>query len=463
MGAGVHGGVGRLAFRLRHPQTTVRWRLTLLYGALFLASGAVLLAVTYTLVSNATVTGARVAGPPAFASLARGTQARDQIISTVRAGNRQVARGVGIPRGLVAVPPRLAARVEKLLGSQAGRVVVAIGGSTQRIADLHHLVIESVIALALMAVISGGLGWVVAGRVLQPLRTMTAATRQISEASLDRRLAMPGPPDELRRLADTIDGLLERLQTAFDAQRRFVANASHELRTPLTVTRALLEMTMSDPDATVPTFRRTCREVLDEGERQEQLIEALLSLAQGQRGIDRRETVDLAVIVGDVLARQEGSAAARGPALDVSLGRAPVSGDRRLIERLASNLIDNAIRHNTSDGRVRVSVDARTGSAVLAVSNTGPPVPAEEVERLLQPFQRLASGREAGRGADGNASGLGLGLSIVAAIAGAHGAALEVRPGANGGLDVNVRFPPVSDRDRAAGSADTSSERLQPI
>ncbi|MGO9961299.1 MAG: sensor histidine kinase [Solirubrobacteraceae bacterium] len=450
--AGVPHRVGRLAVSLRHPQTTVRWRLTLLYGALFLVSGAVLLAVTYTLVSNATVTGARFVGPPAFARFARSGPVPAQILSTPTVGNRRVT-----------IPPGLAARVKKLLGSQVGRVVVAIGGSTQRIADLHHLVIESVIALALMAVISGGLGWVVAGRVLRPLRTMTAATRQISEASLDRRLAMPGPPDELRRLADTIDGLLERLQTAFDAQRRFVANASHELRTPLTVTRALLEMTISDPDATVETFRQTGREVLEEGERQEQLIDALLSLAQGQRGIDHWETVDLAAIAGDVLAGLERGAAARGLTLDVSLGGAPVSGDCRLIERLASNLIDNAIRHNIRGGLVRVSVDARTGSAVLAVSNTGQPVPEEEVERLLQPFQRLTAGREAGRGGDGTGGGLGLGLSIVAAIADAHGASLEVHPGARGGLEVSVRFPPVSDRDPAAGSADTSSERLQPV
>ena len=187
------------------------------------------------------------------------------------------------------MPPRL----QKLLESPSGRRVILNVQSGQRISDLHQLVIESSIALAIMAIISGALGWVVAGRVLAPLRTMTAATQQMSEVNLHERLAIQGPPDELRQLADTIDGLLERLEGAFDAQRRFVANASHELRTPLTTVRALLEMVLSDPRATVGTFRTTCRQVLEESAQQEQLIDALLALAQGQRGIDSRESIDL--------------------------------------------------------------------------------------------------------------------------------------------------------------------------
>jgi signal transduction histidine kinase len=329
------------------------------------------------------------------------------------------------------VPPQ----VSKLLGSPNGRIAIRIVGTDQRIADLHQLVIESLIALAIMAVISTVLGWAVAGRVLRPLRAMTAAAQQISAASLDRRLAMQGPRDELKNLADTIDGLLERLETAFEAQRRFVANASHELRTPLTVARALLEMTISDPDATVDTFRATCEQVLEEGEHQEQLIEALLDLARGQRGIDRPEDLDLAVIAGDVVRAQEPGAAARRVRLDTSLQPAPLLGDRRLIERLASNLVDNAIRHNIDGGRVRVTVRARAGAAILVIANTGSIVPAQDVERLLQPFQRLAPDRV------GQGDGLGLGLSIVAAIAVAHGAALDVRPGADGGLAVEARFP----------------------
>ena len=313
-------------------------------------------------------------------------------------------------------------------------MVVSVG-SNQRISDLHQLIGESGIALGIMAIISALLGWVVAGRALRPLRTMTATAQQISEANLHERLAMSGPRDELRQLADTIDGLLARLQAAFDAQRRFVANASHELRTPLTTARALLEMVMSDPRATVETFRATCEQVLEEGEQQEQLIDALLALAHGQRGIDRRQLVDLAEVARDIVDTHETELAVQGLILEVSLGRAPILGDRRLVERLVSNLVENAIRHNVPHGTVGLSVDAADGNAELRVFNTGTEIPATEVERLVQPFQRLGADRV------GYRDGVGLGLSIVAAIADAHDAKLAVRPRAAGGLDVEVRFP----------------------
>ena len=191
---------------------------------------------------------------------------------------------------------------------------------------------------------------------------MTAATQQMSEANLHERLSMQGPPDELRQLADTIDGLLGRLEGAFDAQRRFVANASHELRTPLTTVRALLELILSDPKATVGTFRTTCQQVLEESAQQEQLIDSLLALAHGERGIDTREPIDLAAIAGEALAGHEAEAAARGVQLEVSLEPALVSGDRRLIERLVSNLVDNAIRHNDG-GRKRARGGAQPRAA----------------------------------------------------------------------------------------------------
>jgi signal transduction histidine kinase len=422
-------GRGRLS-RLRHPRTTVRWRLTLLYGGLFLFSGAVLLAVTYTLVDHATVSNAPF---------------RNEVIQ--RDVPRSAAAGRLGPgfRGVVTKPPpgaNLPAQLKTLLRSRSGRVAVSFVGSQQRISDLHQLVIESVIALAIMAVISTALGWVVAGRVLSPLRTMTATTQEISEANLNQRLAIRGPRDELRELADTIDGLLGRLETAFEAQRRFVANASHELRTPLTAVRALLEMVISDPNATVGTFRVTCEQVLEESEQQEQLIDALLALAQGQRGIDHPELLDLAKIVHGVVRVREHEATARGLDLDVSLEPAIMSGDPRLIERLVSNLVENAMRHNRPGGGVGLQVRAAGGEAVLAIANTGPVVPAEEVDRLLRPFQRLGPDRL------GHRDGLGLGLSIVAAIADAHDASLDVQPGVNGGLEVQVRFPPAADGDR---------------
>jgi signal transduction histidine kinase len=335
------------------------------------------------------------------------------------------------------IPPALAARVRRLVASQPGKIAVALGRSDQRIADLHQLFEESAIALAVMALICGGLGWMVAGRVLAPLRTMTAATQEISEANLDRRLALPGPRDELRRLADTIDGLLGRLEGAFHAQRSFVANASHELRTPLTAERALLEMVMSDPHATVETYRTTCGQVLEESAQQEQLIDALLTLAQGQRAIDHPERFDLAETAGVVLEAYRPEAAARGVHLDATLQAASMSGDPRLVERLVSNLLDNAVHHNAPAGRVLVGVQAQDGRATLTLANTGPVVPQIEVERLLRPFQRL------GPDGVGHREGLGLGLSIVAAIADAHDADFEVRAAAAGGLEVAVRFPAV--------------------
>ncbi len=341
-----------LASRLRHPQTTVRWRLTLLYGGLFLVCGAALLAITYTLVEHDTLTGnstfVRAASGQGFPAT---PSSRSHAFA-----NQHVQQPPGI-RQSAAVPPPIKA----LLGSEKGRKAILIVGSQQRLSDLHQLIVESSIALAIMALISGLLGWLVAGRVLRPLRTMTAATQQISEANLNRRLALQGPRDELRELADTIDGLLERLEGAFDAQRRFVANASHELRTPLTAARALLEMILTDPHATVHTFRATCRQVLEEGEQQEQLIDALLALAQGQRGIEHRERLDLEAIVGEVLQTQQPDAVARGLELDAALKAAPVSGDRRLIERLACNLVQNAIRYNTPGGSVRVWVENSRG------------------------------------------------------------------------------------------------------
>jgi signal transduction histidine kinase len=430
-------------FWLRHPRTTVRWRLTLLYGGLFLASGVALLAITYTLVDHATF----------------GRPGPHFVQAQLRAagipgpgGPRQQAVHPGGP------PPAALNRLRRLLGTSSGRTAVTFVGSGQRIADLHQLVIESAIALAIMAVISAALGWLVARRVLRPLRTMTAATQQISEVNLHQRLAMQGPRDELRELADTIDGLLQRLEAAFTAQRRFVANASHELRTPLTVARALLEMVIRDPDATVETYRLTCRQVLEEGDQQEQLIDALLTLAQGQRRIDHIAALDLAAITGEVLRAREPDLAALGLHLDVSLDVAPFSGDRRLVERLVSNLLENALGHNMPNGHVRVQVHATAGQATLAISNSGPLVPAGEVDRLLQPFQRMSADRVGQR--DG--LGLGLGLSIVTAIASAHDATLDVRPGSDGGLEVEVRFPDVPDRavagePQAAGSGLTTA------
>jgi signal transduction histidine kinase len=413
--------VARLAGRLRHPRTTVRWRLTLLYGGLFLISGATLLAITYTLVDNAAVFPQR----PGLAILGQSPRLR---------GSAPAPRFTPSPGRIKELSRKVPAPIQRLLHTSQGQRALGEVVFSQRVADLHQLIIESALALALMALISTALGWVVAGRVLRPLRTMTAATQEISEENLNRRLSMQGPRDELRQLADTIDGLLGRLEGAFDAQRRFVANASHELRTPLTAVRALLELVLSDPTATVSTFRATCEQVLEESEQQEQLIEALLTLAQGQRGIDRAETVDLAAVVGAVVGSHEGLAASHRLEMCSTLAPATISGDARLVARLVSNLVDNAIRHNVDGGRVDVSV--RSGDrATLTVANTGRVVPEDEVGRLLQPFRRLSPDRTAER------DGLGLGLSIVGAIADAHDAVLAIRARPEGGLAIEVDFP----------------------
>jgi len=301
--------------------------------------------------------------------------------------------------------------------------------------DLHEFLIGSGIVLAVMIGVCVVLGWLLSGRVLRPLQTITDATRNISENDLHQRLALPGPRDELTELGDTIDGLLGRLERVFDSQRRFVANASHELRTPLTVDRAMLQVALADPNLTLDSLRAACEEVLDAGREQERLIDALLTLARSQRGLDRKEPVDLAAVTGEVLHTHESSAAAGGLHVDAALGDATVAGDARLIYTLVSNLVDNAIRHNITGGRVEVALAASTTEATLTVTNTGPPVAPDQVSRLLQPFQRGTPDRTAGP------NGLGLGLSIVAEIAEAHGAGLDVRPGPEGGLTVVVSFP----------------------
>ena len=379
----------RRTLRAPIPRRTVRLRLTLLYECLFLALGAALLAVSYVL-DDGQLSRLRVSSGP---------------VSSARAGG----------------PVHAPSPVADSLRSQVTH-------------DLHELVVQSGIALAVMAVVSVALGWLMAGRTLRPLRAMTAAARRISERNLHERLALTGPRDELRDLADTIDGLLTRLDAAFDSQRRFVANASHELRTPLMLTQTLLQVALADPAITLSSLQAACQEVLLGCKEQDRLIQALLTLARSQRGLDHREPVDLAEITRQVLRTRGPEAAARGVRVDAALTPAQITGDPRLAEILVANLIENATRHNVPGGCIRAEVGERQAHAVLTVGNTGPHVPADQVERLLQPFQHLDSERGHAR------DGLGLGLSIVAAIAAAHGATLSVHPRPAGGLAVEVRF-----------------------
>jgi signal transduction histidine kinase len=286
-----------------------------------------------------------------------------------------------------------------------------------------------------MAVVSMLLGWLVAGRVLRPLRTITAKTRDISASNLHERLDVRGPDDELKELGDTIDGLLGRLDAAFRSQRQFVANASHELRTPLTRQRTLAQVALSDPDATAASLRAAHERILASGEQQEQLIDALLTLSRAQSAAVSPCVMDLAAVAGELLAVRRADAEACGVRVVPSLEPALLSGDPRLVERLVANLIDNAVRHNVEGGAVWVRTGLRSDSAWLAVSNDGPVVDPEQVERLYEPFERLDAERTAW------GEGFGLGLCIVRAVAAAHDATLSTAARPAGGLSTEVRFP----------------------
>lgn len=371
---------------------SVRWRLTLLYSALFVVTGAMLLGFTYFLAASSR-------SGKAFGS-----------------GSRAPVLGSG-PEALD--PPTVNAVVEAVRSDQ-----------------LHELLVKGGIALAVMALTSVALGWLMAGRVLDPLRTMTAATRRISADNLHERLAVPGPDDELKAMADTIDAVLARLEGAFEAQKAFVANASHELRTPLTLQQAVVDVTLADPDASVGALRAALLRVRAAGEEQERMIDALLSLARSQRGLERREFVDLAEVVKGRLPRADVKVEAR-------LDPAPVLGDPQLIERLVVNLTDNAVRHNLPEGEdswvsVWTGVDD-AGRPGLRIENSGPVVPADQADGLFQPFRRL--GPERARKRDGLGLGMSIVAAVVAAVVAAHGGWVLARTRPGGGLVVEVALP----------------------
>lgn len=278
------------------------------------------------------------------------------------------------------------------------------------------------------------LAWWIAGRFLRPLGAMNAAAREISATNLHRRLGVNGPSDELTELGRTLDDLFARLEASFESQRRFVANASHELRTPLAGQRTLLQVALADPDASSEALRVACEAALQLGEQQERLIEGLLTLATSERGIEQQETFDLSEVTRAVLADRRHEADQRSVRINANLGPALAVGDAGLVESLVANLVDNAIRHNVAGGVVDLTTSSDGVVARLTVSNSGPVLAPEQVERMLEPFQH--GGRQRVRLTGGH----GLGLAIVQAIVEAHGAALsaQVRPG--GGLTVEVVF-----------------------
>jgi signal transduction histidine kinase len=409
----------------RLPARTVRLRLTLLYGALFLASGAVLLAITYLLVRHNT----------------------HSFVLTKSNGSSHAQLNIATPG--------------QHLVSSAGQFAQARQARAQAARDqaqaLHQLLVQSGIALAFMALVSIVLGWIVAGRVLRPLRTITQATREITEHNLHQRLAIDGPHDELRDLADTVNDLLARLESAFGAQRRFVSNAAHELRTPLTLLHALLEEQLTDPDATVDYFRATSRRLLVLGQEQERLLEALLTLASSERGLEHRDPFDLSGIADELLRSRREQAERLGLQIQSDLAAAPAYGDPALAKRLVANLIDNALCHNTPGGSIEVRTGARDRRAFIAIANSGPKLPTDELEDLFEPFRRLGADRTDQR------VGHGLGLSIVRAIASAHHAIVTVQARLEGGLAIEVGFPGEPVRTRNLRDTATQVERVRSL
>jgi signal transduction histidine kinase len=388
---------------------TIRLRLTALYGGLFLAVGVVLLAITYGLFAR-------------------------------QLEHRGLGAGIALhgPE-----PPAFGAPVQRQI-RESVRAHLADALAQQRADALHELLRQSSEALGIVSVVAVALGWIMAGRVLRPLRDITATARRLSTDTINERINLTGPRDEIRELADTFDAMLGRLAGAFEAQRRFVANASHELRTPLTVQRAAVDVALADPHPSVASLRTMGERVRKAIDHHEHLIASLLTLARSERGVERYDDVDLAAAMRSALSGVRPDIEA-GELTMTSTGLcpAPVRGDAVLLERLAANLVDNAVRHNAPGGWIEVAT-ALDGDVVrLRVSNSGIHVPPAMVGLLFEPFRRPAPDR-AGAG-----QGHGLGLSIVAAITAAHRGSCTARARPDGGLDVTVvlpaapRWPPV--------------------
>jgi signal transduction histidine kinase len=389
---------------VRRHSTSLRLRLTLSYGAVFFALGFLLIAVSYVLV-------------------------------------RQV---------LVHNPGEFLGRVEERLGLSAAFLaqhMPAPGGGhetvrafTRTVQDqivsqlLHGLTGVAFTALAVAAAVSVGLGWLIAGRMLRPLQEIAVAAQRASASTLHERIAMQGPDDELRKLADTFDAMLARLEAAFDAQRAFVADASHELRTPLAIMRTEVDVTLADPQATGDDLRRMADTVRAAIVRSEDVIDRLLVLAESERLVDT-ETLDLGALAAEVVRRRTPAAEARGLTFALALEPTPVEGDRALFERLIDNLVGNAVSYALPDSLVRVDTDRRPDGAVLRIANSGEVIGPDELPHLFERFYR----RGTSRGRDSGGSGLG--LAIVAAVTDVHGGSYAAQAPAEGGLVVTVTLP----------------------
>jgi signal transduction histidine kinase len=308
------------------------------------------------------------------------------------------------------------------------------GSSSHNVVFGQHFDVGPLIVAVIAGIVAVGLAWWIAGRFLRPLRTMNAAAREISATNLHRRLGLDGPADELTELGRTLDSLFDRLEASFEAQRHFVANASHELRTPIAGLQTLLEVALADPDVDTETLRSACQKALALGQHQERLVNALLTLATSERGVEVWKPLDLAQITETALTGRRHAADNQNIHIQASLPAAPATGDPKLVELLVANLIDNALRHNTPGGNIDISTMSAPGRATLTITNTGPTIPTSKIDRLFQPFQRAGNERV------DHTSGHGLGLAIVGAIAKAHHAKITAHPRSHGGLDIAVAF-----------------------
>ncbi|MER7562429.1 HAMP domain-containing sensor histidine kinase [Streptomyces sp. NPDC048523] len=380
---------------------TIRIRLTLLYGGMFLIAGILLLSIIYLIAAQALNVGSRLPFTITVGKVASDT--------------------CNLPTD---VPADV---MNKAMESCV---------NAQRQHALDDLLSRSLLALLGLAIIAFAFGYAMAGRVLSPLGRILRTARAVAGSDLSRRIELEGPDDEIKELADTFDDMLERLERAFTAQQRFVGNASHELRTPLAINRTLLEVHLSDPGAPVE-LQQLGKTLLATNERSEQLVEGLLLLARSDNQIVERKPVDLAEVAEQAVDQMHGEAEAKGVAIRGEQKSAVVQGNGVLLERIALNLVQNAVRYNVpEDGWVEVTTEVQHGHAVLTVSNTGPVVPAYEVDNLFEPFKRL-------RGADrtGSDKGVGLGLSIVRSVARAHGGHITAQPREGGGLVMRVTLP----------------------
>ena len=391
----------------------MRLQLTLLYGGLFLLAGAALLAVNYALVRSRFTLPfqVEVSAPGTQPPVGPGPGQGVGLLLITRVGEGDVIASAPSPGALQAVRDKLQA------------------------AALSQLLTQSGIALGLMALVSVGLGWLVAGRVLRPLQAITATARRLEGSNLHERINLQGPEDELKELADTFDQMLARLDTAFETQRRFVANASHELRTPLAITRTEVDVALADRDASPAELRAMAERVREASQRSERLIEGLLTLARSERQLRAGELVDLSLAAADALSVARPEADRLGLRVSSVLGGAPVAGDRALLERLVANLVENAVRHNVAGGWLEVDTGLAGGRAMARVANGGRPIPPEQVAGLFEPFRRLGGDRT------GSDRGAGLGLSIVRSVAAAHGGTASARAIPGGGLEVTVEVP----------------------